>query len=77
MDGDGVYVDARDRRSQFVEYFFGQKPGLSGRIYEVGDCLGDERAGAAGGVEHPLIQRVGHHLADHGAREPVGGVVLA
>ena len=43
----------------------------------MGDGLGDEGAGAAGGVEDRLVQGVGHHLADHCAGEPVGGVVFA
>ena len=43
---------------------------------KMGDGLGDEGPGAAGGVEHVPIERVGHDFAHHRARQPVGGVVL-
>ena len=77
MHGNGVDVDARDRRSQPVEHLSGEQLGLTRRSYEMRHGLGDERSGAAGGVEHSLIQRIGYDLADHGPREPVRGVVLA
>ena len=76
VDGDGVDVYARHRVVEPVEQLLSGKA-LSLRVFhEVIDRLYDERAGAAGGVEDSLLQRVGDKLADHGAGEPVRGVVL-
>ena len=77
MHSDGVDVYAGHSVVEPVEQFLSGKS-LSLRVFhEVVDRLYDERAGAAGRVEHPLLQRVGDKLADHGAGEPVRGVVLS
>ena len=76
VHGNGVDVYAGHRVVEPVEQLLSGKS-LSLRVFhEVIDRLNDKRAGAAGGVEDSLLQRVGDKLADHGAGEPVRGVVL-
>ena len=78
VHGHRVHVDARDGGAKLIQDILGVEVGfVRGGLDEVGDGLGDEGAGAAGGVEDALVQRVGHDLAHHGLREPVRGVVLA
>ena len=70
-------VYARNLDSQPVQRLLpAHTPGIGG-LDEVGDGLGDEGPGAAGGVEDGLLEGVRHHLPDHGSGQPVGGVVLA
>ena len=71
VHGDGVDVYARHGIVEPVEQLFSGEALSLGVFHEVVDRLYDERAGAAGGIEYPLLQRVGDKLADHGAGEPV------
>ena len=63
-------------KAQPLQHFFRVKGGLVGCLYEVGDCFGDEGAGAAGRVEDVLVERFGHHFLHDGPRQPVRGVVF-
>ena len=72
VNGDGMNVDAGDLDTEPFEHVLAGETVVFGGFDQVGDGLGDEGAGAAGGVEDGLVQRVGHHLADHCAGEPVG-----
>ena len=76
MHRHGVNVDAGDRLPPAVEDFPGFPVGCRGGGDEVGHRLGHEGAGAAGRVQHALVQRVVHQLLYHGAGQPCGGVVL-
>ena len=77
VDGGGVYVDADDVGEQAVEDLCG----LAARVFGGGEIFADggedEGAGAAGGVEHALVERIGDDGVDDFAGEPVGRVVLA
>ena len=77
VDGDGVDVDALDLRGEPVEGAFGAPVGFAGGGEEAFDGGVDEGAGAAGGVEHGLFERLPDDLVDDGAGEPERGVVLA
>ena len=77
VDGDGVDVDALDLGGEAVERAFGAPVGLAGGGEEAFDSGVDEGAGAAGGVEHGLFERLLDDLVDDGAGEPERGVVLA
>lgn len=75
--GDGVQVDADhvvgELRQRSVERY-GRRLG-GGEIPANG--VEEEGAGAAGGIQHPLPQRIGDDGVDEVLREPVGRVVLA
>ena len=71
-----VNVDAGYCLSQPVKDFLGFPLSCSGGGEEVDHCLGDKGAGAAGGVQHALVQRVVHQFPNHGAGQPGRGVVL-
>ena len=77
VDGGGVYVDACDVGEQSVEH----AGGFAARGAGGGEILAnggeDERAGAASGVEHALVERIGDDGVDDFAGEPVGSVILA
>ena len=77
VDGDGVDVDALDLRREAVERALGAPIGGAGSGEEAFDGGVDEGAGAAGGVEHDLFERLLDDLVDDGAGEPERGVVLA
>ena len=77
MHGGGVYVDAGDMGEQSVEHAVGFAPRRAGGVEILANGGEDERAGAAGGVEHALIERIGDDGVDDFAGEPVGGVILA
>ena len=77
MNGDGVYVDAGDGLAESAEGFFRREFGLPRGCDEVGHRFGDERAGAARGVEDALFEGLVDDFVDDGAREPPRRVVLA
>ena len=77
VDGDGVDVDSLDHLGQLVERSSRAPAGFAGGVQELFDGGVDEGAGAAGGVEHALLQRLADQLVDDGAGEPERRVVLA
>ena len=77
MHGDGVNVDAGHGVVEPVQQLLSREAAPLGVFQEVVDRLHEEGAGAAGGIEDSLVQRIGDELADHVAGEPGGGVVLS
>ena len=77
MHGGGVYVDAGDVGEQSVEYAVGLAPRRAGGGEILANGGEDERAGAAGGIEHALVEWIGDDSVDDFAGEPVGSVILA
>ena len=69
-------VNAGHRVPETVEYLPWVPLRFLCRCNEMGYCLGQECPGAAGGVQHSLIQRVVHQFPDHGAGQPGGCVVF-
>ena len=67
-----VNVDARDRFPQAVEDFFRFPIGRTSGGDKMGDRFGYEGAGAAGRVQHPLVQRVVHQFPDHDRASQAG-----
>ena len=77
VDGGGVYVDADDVGEQAAEDIRGLAARAFGGCEVLADCGENEGAGAAGGVEHALVERIGYDGVDDFAGEPVGRVILA
>ena len=69
-------VDAEDVAGGAADRLGLAHAGLSGRGQVAAHGREEEGARAAGGIEHPLLERLIDRLGDHDRGQPVGGVVL-